>query len=86
MVNIVTGEHDVLTKTLAEHEEVGALWYFGKADGVKTVEAASISNVKQTWTHNERAIDWLTAHEGIKGRTHMQKATQVKNIWVPYGA
>ena len=33
VVNIVTGERDELAKTLAEHDEVAALWYFG-AGGV----------------------------------------------------
>jgi len=82
VVNIITGEHDVLTPTLAEHEEVAGLWYFGKAGGVAGVEAASISNLKQVWTHKEQQVDWANAY----GRRYMEKASQVKNIWVPYGA
>jgi aldehyde dehydrogenase (NAD+) len=81
-VNIITGEHDVLTKTLAEHEEVNALWYFGKPGAIKTVETSSIGNLKQIWTHNDRDMDW----KNTTGRRSMEKATQVKNIWVPYGA
>ena len=50
VVNIVTGERDGLAKVLAEHEGVDALWYCGSADGAKMVEAASISNLKATWT------------------------------------
>lgn len=82
VVNIVTGEHDVLTLTLAEHEEVNALWYFGKPGAIESVEVASISNLKQTWTHKDREIDW----RNMPTRRLMEKATQVKNIWVPYGA
>ncbi|MBL4853507.1 MAG: aldehyde dehydrogenase family protein [Robiginitomaculum sp.] len=82
VVNIITGEHDVLTPTLAEHEEVAGLWYFGKAGGVAGVEAASISNLKQVWSHKEKQIGWANTY----GRRFMEKATQVKNIWVPYGA
>lgn len=81
-VNIITGEHDVLTPTLAEHDEVNALWYFGKAGGVAGVEAASTSNLKQVWSHKEQEVDWAHAY----GRRFMEKASQVKNIWVPYGA
>ncbi|HFB66680.1 MAG TPA: aldehyde dehydrogenase family protein [Aeromonadales bacterium] len=83
VVNIVTGEHAELAQTLAEHEEVNAIWYFGKAGAVKAIEAASISNLKQTWSHGEEEIDW---YRDLKPRTLMEKATQVKNIWVPYGA
>ena len=82
VVNIITGEHDVLTPTLAEHDEVNALWYFGKAGGVASVEAASIGNLKQVWSHKERQIDWASTY----GRRFMEKASQVKNVWVPYGA
>jgi len=82
VVNIITGEHDVLTPTLAEHDEVGALWYFGKAGGVAGVEAASIGNLKQVWSHKEQEINWASAY----GRRFMEKASQVKNVWVPYGA
>ena len=84
VVNIVTGEHDVLTKTMAEHEEVNAVWYFGKPSGSKIVEAASISNVKQIWTHKNKAYNWMSGQG--QGRVFMEKASQVKNIWVPYGA
>jgi len=82
VVNIITGKHSELTPTLAEHEEVAGLWYFGQAGSVVDVEAASTSNLKQVWSHKEQQIDWASAY----GRRYMEKATQVKNIWVPYGA
>lgn len=85
VVNIVTGEHAELAQTLAEHEEVNSLWYFGKAGAVQAIEQASISNLKQTWTHGEKEVHWGTA-TALKPRRLMEKATQVKNIWVPYGA
>ncbi|MBL4869609.1 MAG: aldehyde dehydrogenase family protein [Robiginitomaculum sp.] len=84
VVNIVTGEHDVLTKTLADHEAVNAVWYFGKPGGSKAVEAASIGNVKQIWTHKNKTYHWMSGQG--QGRVFMEKASQVKNIWVPYGA
>jgi aldehyde dehydrogenase (NAD+) len=82
VVNIVTGERDGLAKVLAEHEGVDALWYCGPADGAKMVEAASISNLKATWT-DSHARDWLSAE--AQGREFLRRATQVKNIWAPYG-
>ena len=32
VVNIVTGERDALAKTLAEHDDVDALWVFGSQE------------------------------------------------------
>ncbi|TKA95566.1 aldehyde dehydrogenase family protein [Cereibacter changlensis] len=83
VVNIVTGERDLLAKTLAEHDDVDALWYFGTAAGGTAVEAASAGNLKQTWTEDGAARDW-TGPEG-QGRLFLTRATQVKTIWVPYG-
>jgi len=83
VVNIVTGDRDVLAKVLSDHDDVDAMWYFGTADGVKMVELASASNMKRTWaTWHER--DWLDATDG-EGREFLRAATHVKNIWVPYG-
>jgi aldehyde dehydrogenase (NAD+) len=83
VVNIVTGEREALAKVLAEHDDVEAMWYFGTREGVKAVELASASNMKRTWaTWHER--DWLDRDEG-EGREFLRAATQVKNIWVPYG-
>ena len=83
VVNIVTGKRAVLAKTLAEHEDVDALWYFGTPDGVKLVEAASVSNLKRTWAESTPR-DWFDRTEG-EGQGFLRAATQVKNIWTPYG-
>jgi aldehyde dehydrogenase (NAD+) len=83
VINIVTGDRDGLSKVLAEHDDVDAMWYFGGRDGVKMVELASASNMKRTWaTWNDR--DWLNAGDG-EGREFLRAATHVKNVWVPYG-
>ncbi|HVX41586.1 MAG TPA: aldehyde dehydrogenase family protein [Gemmatimonadaceae bacterium] len=83
VVNIVTGDRDALATVLAEHDDVEAVWYFGTRDGAKAVELASASNMKRTWaTWHER--DWLDAADG-EGREFLRAATQVKNVWVPYG-
>ena len=81
--NIVTGVRDELAKTLAAHDDVAAMWYFGTADGAAMVEAASVGNLKQVWTEDGAARNW-TKPEG-QGPEFLTRATQVKNIWVPYG-
>ncbi|MDE2445987.1 MAG: aldehyde dehydrogenase family protein [Alphaproteobacteria bacterium] len=84
VVNIVTGDRDELSKTLAEHDEVAALWYHGDAAGSSMVEKASAGNLKATWVSGGKAIDWLNP-EQAQGHEYLRRATQVKNIWIPYG-
>ncbi|MEM7737244.1 MAG: aldehyde dehydrogenase family protein [Deinococcota bacterium] len=84
VVNIVTGDSLSLTKTLAEHDNVDALWYIGSSAGSALVEKASASNLKQTWVNYGAPRDWLDGQQG-QGELYLRKATQVKNIWVPYG-
>jgi aldehyde dehydrogenase (NAD+) len=84
VVNIVTGPRDALTKVLAEHDDVDALWYFGSAEGSKMVEYASAGNMKRTWVGYGHNRDWSDPTQGA-GEEFLREATQVKNIWVPYG-
>ncbi|PYP18680.1 MAG: aldehyde dehydrogenase [Gemmatimonadetes bacterium] len=83
VVNIVTGSQDALIKVLAEHDDVDGVWYFGNAAGVKAVELASAANMKRTWA-TTRNRDWLDPREG-EGREFLRHASEVKNIWIPYG-
>jgi len=83
VVNIVTGARESLAKTLAEHDDVDAIWYFGTKDGGQMVEEASAGNLKQTWVEDGAARNW-SGSEG-QGRLFLGRATQVKNIWIPYG-
>lgn len=81
VVNIVTGSHADLSKTLADHADVDSIWYFGSADLSGSIEKASAFNLKRTWVNNGRARDWGTA----EGQEFLRHATDVKNIWIPYG-
>ena len=82
VVNIVTGPKDVLAMTLAEHDDVNAIWYHGSAEGGAAVERASASNMKRTIVESS-ALDWF--HARAEGPVFLREATQVKNIWIPYG-
>ncbi|MCU0464971.1 MAG: aldehyde dehydrogenase family protein [Anaerolineae bacterium] len=84
VVNIVTGERDVLTKTLVEHDDVDAVWYFGSALGSHFVESLSAANMKRTWVGYGVPRDWADDHHGA-GEEFLREATHVKNIWVPMG-
>jgi aldehyde dehydrogenase (NAD+) len=84
VVNIVTGERDSLSKVLAEHDDVDAMWYFGSSEGAKQVEVASAGNMKRTWVSAGHSRNWLVREQG-EGEVFLREATQIKNIWIPYG-
>ncbi|MCP4379992.1 MAG: aldehyde dehydrogenase family protein, partial [Hyphomicrobiales bacterium] len=83
VVNIVTGDRLGLGLELAKHDAVDAIWAFGDRDMAAAFERASVGNLKQTWCETV-ARDW-TDHRISGGREILGHATQVKNIWVPYG-
>jgi aldehyde dehydrogenase (NAD+) len=84
VVNIVTGYSSQLLKTLAEHDDVDAIWCFSDEPNAAAAKSYSVGNLKQVFTNEGRAIDWFDVKQG-EGRWFLQHATQVKNIWVPYG-
>ncbi len=84
VVNIVTGDRDVLSQVLADHDDVDAMWYFGPAEGCTRVELASAGNMKRTWASYGHPRVWMDTVQG-EGEEFLREATQVKNIWVPYG-
>jgi aldehyde dehydrogenase (NAD+) len=84
-LNIVTGSHDELARTLASHFDVDAVWrHDGSAEGCAEVERLSSESLKRTWTGGAKGRDWFDAKQAC-GRTVLQHASQVKNVWIPYG-
>jgi len=83
-VNIVTGRAAELMKTLAEHDDVDALWCFTDEASAAAVKALSVGNLKQVFTNEGRVINWFDVKQG-EGRWFLDHSVQVKNIWVPYG-
>jgi aldehyde dehydrogenase (NAD+) len=69
---------------LAEHDDVDGVWCFSDAKNAAAAKSFSVGNLKQVFTHEGRVIDWFDAEQG-EGRWFLQHATQVKNVWVPYG-
>jgi aldehyde dehydrogenase (NAD+) len=84
VINIVTGRSAELLKTLAEHDDIDAVWSFGNSVAAERAKALSTGNLKQVFTNEGRTIDWFDSSQG-EGRWYLRHATQVKNIWVPYG-
>ena len=84
-LNIVTGSADELARTLATHGDIDAVWrHDGSAEGCAEVERLSSETLKRTWVGGAKGRDWFDAKQAC-GRAVLQHATQVKNIWIPYG-
>ena len=81
VVNILTGSHAELATPLASHLNVDAVWSFSSTDVSAEIERAAAGNLKRTWVNNATATDWNVDHS----RRFLQAATEIKNIWVPYG-
>jgi aldehyde dehydrogenase (NAD+) len=84
VINLVSGKASELGKTLAEHDDVDAIWSFRDEAASALVKLGSIGNLKQVWTNEGRQVDWFDPAQA-EGRWFLRHATQVKNIWVPYG-
>ncbi|HWN17778.1 MAG TPA: aldehyde dehydrogenase family protein [Gemmatimonadales bacterium] len=84
VVNIVTGLSDELAPVLAAHDDVDGVWYFGSTAVSTEVERLSTGNMKRTWVDLGKARDWTDPRRGA-GEEFLEQATQVKNIWIPYG-
>jgi len=85
VLNIVTGSADELARTLAGHFDVDALWrHDGSAEGCAEVERLSAESLKRTWVGGSKGRDWFDPRQAA-GRAVLAHASQVKNIWIPYG-
>lgn len=84
VVNIVTGDRDSLADTMAKHDDIAALWYFGGAKGTELVERESAGNLKAVWANNGKARDWFDASQG-QGEEFLFHAVRIKTIWTPFG-
>ncbi|MDY0974167.1 aldehyde dehydrogenase family protein [Massilia sp. CFBP9012] len=84
-LNIVTGSSDELARTLATHGDIDAVWrHDGSKEGCAEVERLSADSLKRTWTGGAKGRDWFDPKQAC-GRTVLQHASQVKNVWIPYG-
>ena len=84
VVNIITAAHSDVVETMAGHMEVDALWYFAADGHSASIERESVTNLKRTWVNHGLSRDWQDAKQGA-GKEFLRQATEVKNIWIPYG-
>ena len=84
VVNLVTGTRDEVVPTLAAHDGVDGLWAFAAPSTCAEIERLSTGNMKRTWCSHGLVRDWSSVQQG-EGTEFLREATQIKNIWVPYG-
>ncbi|WP_102959874.1 aldehyde dehydrogenase family protein [Mangrovicella endophytica] len=84
VINIVTGPQRPLARTLAEHDDVDALWVFGDPALAADAERLSAGNLKRVLTDDGLATDWQDP-AAAEGAVLLRHAVQVKSIWIPYG-
>lgn len=78
--NVLTGSADELLETLGGHLGVASVWAFGAERLLRRAQSLSAGNLKQTF--GAEGVDWMAR----PGGEWLRRATQVKNVWVPYGA
>ncbi|SDW09352.1 aldehyde dehydrogenase family protein [Litoreibacter albidus] len=75
VVNILTGDHHDVASHMGAHMDIDAVWSFSGEQHTAPIEAASAGNIKRT----------LIAPVPPAPKGMLEAATEVKNIWVPYG-
>jgi aldehyde dehydrogenase (NAD+) len=81
-LSIITGVRAELADSIAGHDDVEGVWYFAADGGGAIVERHAAANMKRTWIAAGR--DWRDPRQAA-GEEFLRHATEIKNIWVPYG-
>jgi aldehyde dehydrogenase (NAD+) len=84
VLNIVTGDQEVLAEVLARHYDIEGMWYWGSRRGSRMVEEEAAATMKRTWVNYGLYHDWEDDEQG-QSASFLRKATEIKNIWIPYG-
>ena len=84
VVNIVTGAHQTLAPVVAGHMDIDAVWSFSSKDLSAQIEELAAGNLKRTWVNYRKSTDWFSPK--AEGRRFLEAATEVKTLWIPYGA
>ncbi|RLJ60690.1 aldehyde dehydrogenase (NAD+) [Litoreibacter meonggei] len=75
VVNILTGHHADVASHMGAHMDIDAVWSFSDPSHAAAIEAGSAGNIKRT----------LVAPAPSTPKAMLEAATEVKNIWIPYG-
>ena len=84
VINIVTGNKQELAEQLAGHAEADAMWCWAGPELVSSVESISAKDLKRLWVNDDADRDWIDPMQG-EGLEFLRNASEIKNIWTPYG-
>ncbi len=84
VINIVSGNKRELAEQLAGNAEADAMWCWADQETLGSVETISARDLKRLWVHNDKDRDWQDSAQS-EGLEFLRNATEVKNIWTPYG-
>ena len=84
VINIVSGNKQELAEQLAGHAEADAMWCWANHKIVSSVESISARDLKRLWVNTDADRDWSDPSQG-EGLEFLRNATEIKNIWTPYG-
>ena len=84
VINIVSGNKQELAEQLAGHAETDAMWCWAEHELVSSVESISARDLKRLWVNDDGDRDWSDPLQG-EGLEFLRNATEIKNIWTPYG-
>ncbi|WP_416696217.1 aldehyde dehydrogenase family protein [Candidatus Pseudothioglobus sp. Uisw_050_01] len=84
VVNIVSGNKRELAEQIVGHAEVDGTWCWADQETIASIEAISAIDLKRLWVHEDSDRDWLNPDQG-ESLEFLRNATEVKNIWTPYG-
>ncbi|XP_035253943.1 aldehyde dehydrogenase family 16 member A1 [Anguilla anguilla] len=91
VVSIITGGRDQLTRALANHSVIQAIWYWGSKEGCQYLQYTCCSPLKSLWLHPEEVgdergkdggQDWACSHPSLMEEMWRQ-ATHWKSVWIP---
>ncbi|KAJ7989919.1 hypothetical protein DPEC_G00309480 [Dallia pectoralis] len=86
VVNILTGGRDQLTRALANHSVIKAIWYWGSAEGCQYLQHTCASPLKNLWLNchqeNDERRVWSLPHPSLM-EERWRRAVQWKNVWIP---
>ena len=66
VINIVTGDQEVLAEVLAKHYDLEGMWYWGSRKGSRMVEEEAAATMKRTWVNYGLFHDWEDDEAGTE--------------------
>ncbi len=84
VINVITGHHNELVKTVVEHDEINAIWFAGCPSQHSMVSKLSAGNLKRVWLLEKNLNFWYNLRSSYYIE-FLKHSVEVKNIWIPYG-